>query len=220
MITCHWIFESPEDRAWLRQREREYHEEMQSLEEKFRQDLHKRLENKNKKVKTKLVVVSGPSASGKSTVCKAFKKDNPDWIIVPQDSFYKHDFILDPYADMDNTALDNPVSINWQRLIDFVNTNKDHNIIVEGNMVLESKPLLEMADKIIVLDPSYNYCYNRFMKRYPLTDPERNRAKSDYYIKHAWPTHVEYINNFRAKEIDHVRLGVEEFPSMGTYIKS
>lgn len=144
-----------------------------------------------------LILVTGSTASGKSTISSIVSKLEK-CIIIPQDSFYKHDFVDFPYKPGMDDRMERPDSINWGGLLDIVNKNSTiSNVIVEGHCILSNKMLVEMADMIIFINTPKEICFERFMKRYSnnLT-VEQKELKKNYFNDIGWPSHEKYIENY------------------------
>lgn len=145
-----------------------------------------------------LILITGSSASGKSTLSSIVSKMEK-CVIIPQDSFYSHDFVQFPYTrDMDD-SMERPEKINWARLMDLVEKNIDinTNVIVEGHIVLTYEPLVKMADYIFFIQRPKDQCERRFMERGSegLTS-EQNDIKRDYFNNVTWPSHSKYVEEY------------------------
>lgn len=148
-----------------------------------------------------LVLITGSTASGKSTLSTIVSKEIKS-IIIPQDSFYKHDFVQFPYhPDMDD-RMERTDSINWGGLLTMVYTNlKNHaNVIVEGHCVMSCEELVKKADLIFYISKSKDDCKKRFMERYSDgLSAEQNDMKARYFETIAWPTHGGYVEKYVVK---------------------
>lgn len=148
-----------------------------------------------------LILISGASASGKSTLSMNLSKVI-NAIIIPQDSFYNFEFDLFPYDKETNGIIEQPDIIDWDRIIKTVKSiPSDVNIIVEGHCIFTCRELVTIADHCFFIDIDYDTCINRFVKRNAdnYTD-DMIKSKREYFIKHAWPIHKEYENNYLTQD--------------------
>lgn len=144
-----------------------------------------------------LILITGSTASGKSTLANIISKELK-CIIIPQDSFYKHDFVQFPYhPDMDD-RMERSDSINWGGLLTMVKCNIDNhvNVIVEGHCVLSCNELVKMANMVFYISKSKEDCKSRFMTRYSDgLDEKQNDMKAAYFESIAWPAHKKYMTD-------------------------
>lgn len=144
-----------------------------------------------------LVLITGSSACGKTTLSSIVSKTLKSNIIIPQDSFYKHDFIQFPYGKDMGDKMERSDSINWGGLLELVKCNVDNhaNVIVEGHCIMSCIDLVEQADVIFFISRPKDDCKKRFMDRYnsgSLTG-EQIKQKSDYFDSVVWPCHERYM---------------------------
>jgi cytidylate kinase len=105
-----------------------------------------------------LILVTGSTASGKSTISSIVSKLEK-CIIIPQDSFYKHDFVDFPYKPGMDDRMERPDSINWGGLLDIVNKNSTiSNVIEEGHCILSNKKSRTVNSAISTHHPPINSC--------------------------------------------------------------
>ena len=153
-----------------------------------------------------LVLITGSSSSGKSTLASIVSKTIKSNVIIPQDSFYKHDFVQFPYTEDMGDKMEMPDSINWGGLLDVVKCNigNHSNVIVEGHCVLACTDLVHMADIIFFVNRPKNVCKSRFMDRYSdgLTTTQ-NEMKSAYFDNVVWRCHEKYMEEYvRERALD------------------
>lgn len=144
----------------------------------------------------KVILITGASGCGKTTSAQRLSRELGA-IHVPQDSFYKHDFVEFPYDSMGDGRMEESSSINWDRMLDMIDLNKYvSDIVVEGHTLLSCRSLVDRADHIIFMDISKDESKKRFMQRGDdgLTDEQRQK-KSEYYDKHSWPYHERYMQD-------------------------
>lgn len=163
---------------------------------------------------TFVIGIGGTTNGGKTSLVSRISKHFPSSECIHMDDyFYPQDKI--PFVkELGYKNYDTVDAINFEKLfVDVVswiqlkkNTNKTKSpsmLFVEGILVLNHKPLLQIFDLTFYMDISRNECIKRRLKRqYPTPDPV------GYFDDCLWPMHLRYHKELE-EENDIVRLNGE-----------
>lgn len=145
-----------------------------------------------------IILITGASASGKSSIAMELSKVLSA-VIIPQDAFYNvTEFMLFPYDKVDDDRLEKPDLIDWKKLIKTVKSIPTSvNVIVEGHCVYTCKELVDLADHKVYIGIDYATCKRRYVSRYADNYTiQQLEMKEKYFDKYTWPVHLKYCENF------------------------
>lgn len=146
-----------------------------------------------------VVAVSGPSGSGKSTLAGLLEGcvGGLDVRALHQD-----DFFIGPKASTywNCEDKDHPGAVDMERLRLAVRAARDEAadptsecrlVLLEGFMLLQDEPILELCDVVIFIDAPRNVCLGRRVRRSVRT-PREDEGCRHYYETVAWPGYLRY----------------------------
>lgn len=130
-------------------------------------------------------------------------------VIVPQDVFYNCEFMLFPYDKVTDGHLERPDIINWEKLIETVDSiPNDINIIVEGHCLYTCNELIDRSDFCFFIDIDYDNCKRRYVSRYSDNyTTEQLDMKEKYFDSFTWPIHSQYVESHVSKRHDVIWVG-------------
>ena len=143
-----------------------------------------------------IIGIAGPTASGKSTLCKLLAERHPDIGVIKQDDFYKDVVEFESTGRWKNW--EHHASISWEELIacladlkagkttlipsysrrdharrpDKVEFSPKETLILEGFQILITPEVRKFLDHKIYLDIPLDVQRERRFKRQPDLDPE------------------------------------------------
>lgn len=136
----------------------------------------------------KLILISGISRSGKSTLAKRLSIDLPNTLVLPQDEFVLSKEQLPRIKD--RIDWERPVSIDWVRLKKVLNESQSEYdfIILEGIFALSDISLASAADYSIQLKIDKQTFLERRKKE------TRWGTEPDWFLEHVWTSHLKFSN--------------------------
>ncbi len=162
-----------------------------------------------------LIIITGPSSAGKSTLSHSYKAHHPDMQIISIDDYY-YDRRNDTYEKMLHTNLDTPEAFDLTQLIAHLQMYKDHKefmansynhktrisqhnqntisphkpLILEGIMAAHCQDIRDLANTIIYIDTPLDLALVRQLNR------QRSRAKVkdslNKYLRFIRPGQIAY----------------------------
>eukprot|EP01095_Lingulamoeba_sp_RSL-Kostka_P007951 TRINITY_DN2598_c0_g1_i1.p1 TRINITY_DN2598_c0_g1~~TRINITY_DN2598_c0_g1_i1.p1 ORF type:complete len:364 (+),score=65.01 TRINITY_DN2598_c0_g1_i1:35-1126(+) len=137
--------------------------------------------------KTRLVGISGPSHSGKSTLALNLSKNYENSIVINQDRYFDVDYIKENCK----YNWDLPEGIRHNEFIDhikdLINEGTYDYIFVEGFMIYFDIGLASLFDCRFWFNSDLNTCSTRRLKT--------QRMTIQYYTDTVWPNHLSYTEH-------------------------
>ena len=140
-----------------------------------------------------VIGIGGGTNSGKTTLCKTIAEDFPGCFIFNQDKYFK------TIEEAKLSFLD--CDINWEKcealnMDDLVkdvkgkiNEKRYRIIIVEGHLVLNYPPLVELFDVTVFITLNYDLAFKRRLTR--TYDPPDS---PEYFENVVWPGYLSILN--------------------------
>lgn len=137
---------------------------------------------------TKIVLISGVSRSGKSTLAQKLCKDLSNAVILHQDKFVLPADQL-PYIK-DQIDWERPETIDWKTLkkgISESQSSKEY-IIIEGIFTLTDLDIISTAAYIISLE----------IDKHTFTERRKRETRwgnePEWFLEHVWKSHLKFHN--------------------------
>jgi len=121
-----------------------------------------------------LCLLTGPSGSGKSTLAATLAASAAaPTVIISQDSYFTSPFI--PYSSRTDSSRERfEGNVDSARLFaDVLTALATSAVICEGHIIHRCRPLLDLADHVVVLDVSPEVCKTRRLERQDRSSEER-----------------------------------------------
>lgn len=137
---------------------------------------------------TKIVLISGVSRSGKSTLAQKLCKDLSNAVVLHQDKFVLPVDQL-PYIN-DRIDWERPETIDWERLKKDISESQPSKnyIIIEGILTLTDLDIITAADYIISLE----------IDKHTFTERRKRETRwgnePDWFLEHVWKSHLKFHN--------------------------
>jgi uridine kinase len=171
----------------------------------------------------KLIGISGGSGSGKTTIVRKLSEIAGDFLVIPQDSYYKtatyvnnsnitafnwdHPSAFDTdllYEHLLELKADRPIElptydfVKNRRLPETIPQGPARLVVLEGIMILSDKKIRELLDLKIYVDTPDDIRFIRRLRR-DITDRGRTvDSVIEQYLEVVRPGHYEFIEPMKA----------------------
>jgi len=141
----------------------------------------------------KLILISGISRSGKSTLAKQLQKDLPQVLVIHQDEYTLPEEQLPRIKH--RIDWEKPDTLDWNKLCQLINQEmeKHQYLILEGIFALANTEILSLSAFTIALELDKS----EFLSR--RKTETRWGKEPNWFIEHVWQSHLEHHNPYKTK---------------------
>lgn len=144
-----------------------------------------------------VVVITGVTCGGKTTISNNLKNTFDNISIIHQDDFYYTDYDqhLEIIPELNYHMWDTINAYNMDHLIASVESETSNILLLEGINLFDDVRIFRLADLsfFIVLDKDNCWERRKARKYLPPEPPE-------YFEKYAWPEYEQYLARIKEKE--------------------
>lgn len=144
-----------------------------------------------------IVVITGVTCGGKTTISENLKNTFDNISILHQDDFYYTDYErnLEKIPELDYHMWDTINAFDMNKMMASIESQVSNILILEGINLFDDRRILKLADLSFFIVMNKDDCWERRKARKYLP-PEPVL----YFEKYAWPEYEKYLARIKVKE--------------------
>lgn len=144
-----------------------------------------------------VVIITGVTCGGKTTISDHLKNSFDNISILHQDDFYYTDYDehLEKIPELNYHMWDTINAYNMNQMMASIESQTSNILVLEGINLFDDTRILKLADLSFFIVMNKNDCLERRIARKYLP-PE----PAEYFEKYAWPEYEKYLARIKEKE--------------------